>query len=410
MKYLKIQNTGELNKEFFHLMGVSTKSNDPTKIGEHGTGLKYALAYFVRNGIDLRIFLGEKELKIELKTKELKGHSEPIQVIYLNGKQTAIGINYGKQWIDWQAVREVYCNAMDEGITELNFEAEEVVGLKGHTTFYIDAQKVDEVIKKWGYYFTHTSPLYEDDKIAILPPFEDKKLRIYKQGILIHEDKHFHSMFAYDFKEAELNELREYKGIMQKDITTAIYNSNKEVAETFLKNYNRRLGEEEKPTYEHTVDWWWTTMIKDDIWKDFIYLHSSSDSMQDAYKVPKDLFTHFENMGFNVEQVSTEGRYYGYGGSGSVGDRDAIRFIQSPELSERIISFLDVKDIPFKIGAKANKDKFDFVIGKNKQLIFSIHLKDAHEQELLAVIYIAEQTLKGKEMYTLLKEAVMNTL
>ena len=44
MKYLKIQNKGELDIRLISLMGGSTKTGDTTKIGRFGTGLKYTLS------------------------------------------------------------------------------------------------------------------------------------------------------------------------------------------------------------------------------------------------------------------------------------------------------------------------------------------------------------------------------
>ena len=48
MKYLKIQNKGELDIRLVALMGGSTKTNDRYKIGKFGTGLKYTLAFLFR--------------------------------------------------------------------------------------------------------------------------------------------------------------------------------------------------------------------------------------------------------------------------------------------------------------------------------------------------------------------------
>jgi hypothetical protein len=64
MKYLGIRNDGVLDIRLVSLMGGTTKSTDKFKIGQFGTGLKYYLAYCVRNNIDFKIFCGEEEVKI----------------------------------------------------------------------------------------------------------------------------------------------------------------------------------------------------------------------------------------------------------------------------------------------------------------------------------------------------------
>ena len=81
MKYLKIQNKGVLPMSLFFLLGASTKSEDNTKIGEFGTGLKYALAFCARTQTPLTIFLGERELKIEV--RPLKVRSRVFNCVFI---------------------------------------------------------------------------------------------------------------------------------------------------------------------------------------------------------------------------------------------------------------------------------------------------------------------------------------
>ena len=49
MKYLIITNKGEIEPQALHLVGASTKRGDSSKIGQFGSGNKYALAYLLRN-------------------------------------------------------------------------------------------------------------------------------------------------------------------------------------------------------------------------------------------------------------------------------------------------------------------------------------------------------------------------
>jgi hypothetical protein len=64
MKYLKIQNNGELDIRLVALMGGTTKANDLYKIGQFGTGLKYTLAYLFRNNIDFKILSGANKVDV----------------------------------------------------------------------------------------------------------------------------------------------------------------------------------------------------------------------------------------------------------------------------------------------------------------------------------------------------------
>jgi len=62
MKYLKIQSKGEIETEALSLMGASTKKEDFNTIGKYGSGGKYSISSLIRNGIDFKIFSGEKTL------------------------------------------------------------------------------------------------------------------------------------------------------------------------------------------------------------------------------------------------------------------------------------------------------------------------------------------------------------
>lgn len=49
MKYIRIKNQWLIEPQALHLVGASTKRNDASKIGQFGSGNKYAMAYLLRN-------------------------------------------------------------------------------------------------------------------------------------------------------------------------------------------------------------------------------------------------------------------------------------------------------------------------------------------------------------------------
>lgn len=113
-KYLILKSNGELEPNALILMGASTKRDDEGKIGMFGTGNKYALAYLLRNNYDLKIFSGEKPIEIMTEVVTLKDHS--YKQVYINEQPTSITTELGKDWELWNAIRELYSNAVDEGI------------------------------------------------------------------------------------------------------------------------------------------------------------------------------------------------------------------------------------------------------------------------------------------------------
>src|SRR5687767_6513942 len=116
MKYLKIQNNGELDIRLVALMGGTTKANDRYKIGQFGTGLKYTLAFLFRNNLEFKIFCGEQEVSIHTEVEDIRG--EKFEIICINGQRTSITTKMGEDWKPWMIIRELWCNALDEGGAE----------------------------------------------------------------------------------------------------------------------------------------------------------------------------------------------------------------------------------------------------------------------------------------------------
>jgi len=242
MKYLKIKNDGILDIRLVALMGGTTKSNNEYKIGQFGTGLKYTLAYLIRNNIDFHIFAGKEKIDIKVVTETIR--EEDFNIICINGHRTSITDRMGKEWSAWMIIRELWCNALDEGGSHK--ETTEVV--EGHddsTCFYIQVtQEIRDVIMNWTNYFVHeVEPLHSDDHTAVYTGGES--LRIYKNGVLIKEDKSKRSLFSYDLKNATINELREYNGSLSHPVFKCLQNANERVITAFLEQVTEKHWESE---------------------------------------------------------------------------------------------------------------------------------------------------------------------
>ena len=232
MKYLKIQNAGELDIRLVALMGGTTKANDEFKIGQFGTGLKYTLAYLVRNNIDFHIFAGKEKVDINIVSETIR--NEVFNIICINGNRTSITDRMGSEWSAWMIIRELWCNALDEGgsfreVTEIT------EGEDGCTCFYLQIiPEIKEVIEKWNNYFVHElEPLFSNSSCAIYPGGE--ALRIYKNGVLIKEQPNTKSLYSYDLKNAEINELREYNGSLSYPVFKCLQRADVKIITHFLE-------------------------------------------------------------------------------------------------------------------------------------------------------------------------------
>lgn len=286
MKYLKIQNNGELDPRIIALMGGTTK-NDKYKIGKFGTGLKYTLAYLLRNNIDFKIFSGERPIIITTE-KETINETE-FEVICINNKSTSITTQMGKDWSAWMIIRELWCNALDEG-GELreNIWHENITGEANKTTFYIQlTPEVNEVLENWNKYFIHSAePIFENESYSIYGSF-DGTLKLYKQGVLIYQQPDTKALFNYDIKAASINELREFKGIVSMEVQQALLNPNTETINYFFNNIQEDHYEAADMDYE-----WYGTFGK--VWK---------EAMGARKIVSYDTVSYVEQNGISVEQL-----------------------------------------------------------------------------------------------------------
>ena len=205
MKYIKITNTGVITPQALHLLGASTKSNDATKIGQFGSGNKYALAYLLRNDYDIRVFGGNDEISLQLKPEVFR--DTHFNVLHINGEKTSITTAMGKDWEFWQAMREVYCNALDEGEASLEL-VNNISPEQGVTQFYIENKStvVDFMANFNNYFAENKEVLFECEDGRVLTK-SGTTANIYRKGIRCFETQKV-SSFDYDLNQVEINEDR----------------------------------------------------------------------------------------------------------------------------------------------------------------------------------------------------------
>jgi len=204
-KYIKIQSQGTIDKNAFILMGASTKRDDKSKIGHFGTGLKYAIAYLLRNNIDFKIYSDYEEIKVTTKEVQFKGKT--FQQIIIDDIPTSMTTDMGIDWKDWFVIREIYCNAIDQGDHEITL-TRNVKPVEGRTVFYIDSEKFKEVIDNFDKYFSFNRPaVYQNKYGKVMKPIEPNKVNIYRKGILVYTLE-VKGVYDYDLSDVEINESR----------------------------------------------------------------------------------------------------------------------------------------------------------------------------------------------------------
>lgn len=208
MKYLRISNQGLIDPKALTLLGASTKRDQSNKIGMFGSGNKYALAYLLRNEIGVRVFAGHNEIKVERKPVEFG--DKVFNVIYVNGQETSITDESGPDWVLWQAIREIYSNALDEG--EVGFDVTNgISNEENKTQFYIEmTSHVERFVENIEHYFAFDKTfLYKNRNGRVLEKSGDK-LNLFRRGIRCY-DTEKKSIFDYDLQDIEINESRVVK-------------------------------------------------------------------------------------------------------------------------------------------------------------------------------------------------------
>jgi hypothetical protein len=223
-KYILIQNDGEIESNSFELIGASTKRDEKGKIGFFGSGLKYSIAYMMRNKIEFRIFSGIKEIRFSTKPETLK--DKLFDRICIDGNPTSYTTTMGPTWTqDWFILREIYCNALDEGTCTLVPQTEIVQPSEGKTRIYVElTPALQNISDNWNNYFANDrNPIFQTaeevytcylgtsdggsrQQISVYPKTEGV---LYRRGIRVHSNPDM--LYDYGCEYVEINEDRTAK-------------------------------------------------------------------------------------------------------------------------------------------------------------------------------------------------------
>lgn len=195
-----LKNRGEIDVDLIRVMGVNVKESE-NPIGQFGTGLKYAIAVFLREGIEFSLWIGANKYEFFSEEKDIRGKT--FSMCKMQGPFDSIDLPFttdlGRNWDVWQAYREIDCNCMDEG-GEI-FISTSARGESGYTTFCV------EEIDTRGIFLRDSSAplLFSNDDIEI---YEGESECIYYRGVRA-KDLDRPSLYTYNIKrECDLTEDR----------------------------------------------------------------------------------------------------------------------------------------------------------------------------------------------------------
>lgn len=212
---MNIVNAGEIEPEAFTLMGASTKRGDEEMIGRFGSGLKYAICFLIRSGIEFKVFSGKQEIVFDSVTKNFRG--KKFDAITVNGEMTSLTTDMGPDWTFWQAMREIVCNAIDEGSWNRMKEEGWPEPTEGLTQFSIKmSEQVMEFFTNWNNYFTFgrkdvVEKFFDPvcGEIAIYEAPQKKNVGgLFRRGVLCVQPSRLKISFVYSADDIDINESR----------------------------------------------------------------------------------------------------------------------------------------------------------------------------------------------------------
>ncbi len=217
-------NPGVIDPRVYALFGVSVKMGE-TPIGYFGTGLKYAIAVWLRLGCRVELYRGLE--RTEFTTHEIDLRGQKFQGIKANALELPFTTELGKNWAAWQAMRELWCNAIDEK-GEMQYGRQ--MQKEGVTTIVVTGDAAAEAYAQRDTVMLRGAPDWNSAGVHI---HEREASHVYYRGIRVH-DLRAKSLFTYNIvgTSVTLTEDRtaKYDWLLQHQIGLAIVGMTDEAA------------------------------------------------------------------------------------------------------------------------------------------------------------------------------------
>lgn len=190
-------NPGVLPLDAIRLQGVSVKR--PGSFGRFGTGLKYAIATILRGGGSISLYTGGESYAFYTRSVEVKG--EAFEQVCLSSlpalEPLSFTTAYGRDWEPWMALRELACNARDEGGDWSAKDLPECFSPKDDTTvIVVEWDQMEQAARFDGDLFATGEVLHETDDLRVMV---GPSQHLYYRGVRVMKLEK-PSRFRYDLK------------------------------------------------------------------------------------------------------------------------------------------------------------------------------------------------------------------
>lgn len=199
------RNKGAIDPRSITTFGVSSKESD-SAIGYFGTGLKYAIAILLREGCKIDIFTGGEHLSFG--TLEQRVQVDDFTFITMNDQPLSFTTELGKNWEPWQAIRELWCNCLDEKGEAFSADYFDDMPSADETLILVSGRAAVDAWALRDTMMISSAPIFSTEQVDIHPGQSD---HIYYKGVRVL-DLSRPSHFTYNLKcNVELTEDRTMK-------------------------------------------------------------------------------------------------------------------------------------------------------------------------------------------------------
>jgi len=244
------QNEGLIDVRTINTFGVCVKEEGSSPIGYFGTGLKYALAVLLREGLSVVMYHGLNKFVFSVGQRAIR--DKDFGLVKINDTELPFTTELGKNWQLWHAYRELASNTLDEGGTI----TQEGDPKEGYTTFIVEGAAFEAI--HCGAYgtevFLSSKPLHVFKEIEFHEVPTGGAYWVYYRGIRVYKLGR-PAQFTYNLlRECALTEDRTLADSWRIDQCVA-----DALSTCKSPSLIRQLLEAHQQYYESTIDYTWSS-------------------------------------------------------------------------------------------------------------------------------------------------------